>query len=203
MSLMKTSLSLLACISVSLMTAHRSLAAGEPTKEQCVQANELGQSLRQQESLYAARLELLVCLSPACPEVVRQDCKDRIAEIDELAPVHVVETPQTGGIQRVTGMTLTGVGVVGVIVGSVLGFVAKSTYDTALSASCAGAARTCDSAGTAQVNLAHGQAAAATGSVIGGVALLGGGIALWAASRTSVRLAPSTGGAHLELGWAF
>jgi hypothetical protein len=77
-----------------------------------------------------------------------------------------------------------GVGAAGLVVGSVLVVVSKSTYDHALSSECGTTGgyadpRTCNLTGYNDVQSAHGQAAAATVAFIAGAALLGGGAYLY------------------------
>ena len=50
-------------------------------------------------------------------------------------------------VWRTTAMALTGAGAVGLVAGGILGVLAKTTYDAALTDSCGGSARTCDAAG--------------------------------------------------------
>ncbi len=254
------------------------VAAAASTKQECVDTNERGQTLLQQDHLHAARASFAQCVSTACPGPVRQDCAARIVEIDRVMPAiefdvrdaagheltgvslrvhgdlvavrldggvavpidpgtHDVElVPQTGAarretivvrrgekdriehvvldpgapagadprsVWRTTAMALTGAGAVGLVAGGILGVLAKTTYDAALTDSCGGSARTCDAAGASKVSAAHEQAAAATGGVIAGAALVVGGVALWATATREIRLAPTTGGAVLEIGGRF
>jgi hypothetical protein len=74
-----------------------SVASAEPSKQECVDANEQAQSLRQQGSLTAARAQLAVCLAESCPGPVRQDCADRVAEIDRAMPSLVFEVKDAQG----------------------------------------------------------------------------------------------------------
>lgn len=61
----------------------------EPTKKECVNANESGQDLRQAGKLREARAALAVCMSPRCPRPVREDCAQRLAEIEAALPTLV------------------------------------------------------------------------------------------------------------------
>jgi hypothetical protein len=107
----------------------------------------------------------------------------------------------TSGDNRSTiGFLLGGTGAVVVVVGTVLGVVAKSTYDHALNRECGAAAgfgdaKTCDASGVSGVHLAHGEAAAATASFVVGALLLGGGtyLVLTAPKGSEVALAPVIG----------
>jgi len=64
-------------------------SAAEPTKKECVNANESGQDLRQSGKLREARAALAVCMSPRCPRPVREDCAQRLAEIEAALPTLV------------------------------------------------------------------------------------------------------------------
>jgi hypothetical protein len=79
--------------------------AADPTKVQCVEANEKAQALRQEESLLAARASLTVCLAAACPGPVRQDCAELMAEVDRAMPTVVFEVLDRAG-QEVHGVSL-------------------------------------------------------------------------------------------------
>ena len=60
-----------------------------PTKDQCITANENGQTLRQGGKLREARALLLVCVDPRCPDLVRDDCSERLNELDRSIPTIV------------------------------------------------------------------------------------------------------------------
>jgi len=64
-------------------------SAAEPTKKECVAANEGGQDLRQGGKLREARAALAVCMSPRCPRPVREDCAQRLADIEAALPTLV------------------------------------------------------------------------------------------------------------------
>jgi hypothetical protein len=71
-----------------LLTASAARAA-DPTKQECVEANDAAQDLRQSGKLRQARENLAVCASASCPGVVRDDCTQRLAELDSAMP-HIV-----------------------------------------------------------------------------------------------------------------
>ena len=71
-----------------LLTAPAARAA-DPTKQECVAANDAAQDLRQSGKLRLAREKLAVCAATSCPGVVRDDCTQRLAEVDSAMP-HVV-----------------------------------------------------------------------------------------------------------------
>ncbi len=76
----------LACASVFVCGGAR---AAEPTKSQCIDANEAAQPLRQSGKLHAAEERLLVCVSPTCPGPVRDDCAQRLTELRAATPTVV------------------------------------------------------------------------------------------------------------------
>ena len=67
-----------------------------PTKNECVDANTAGQAHRLAGKLLAARDDFATCASPVCPEMVRNDCRDRLAEVKRAMPSLVVSAPVTG-----------------------------------------------------------------------------------------------------------
>jgi hypothetical protein len=196
-----------AVVVTSLVIAGTAIAprafAADPTKQECVDANEKGQSLRQRESRAEARAQFVVCLASSCPEPVREDCADRIAEIERSEPAAVVIADDGGGMQRNAGIGVAGLGAAGLIVGGVLGLVAKSTYDDALKEDCGGDARRCTAAGVSQVGTAHDQATVSTVGFIAGSALVAGGVILWATARRDLHVTPVVGGGTLMLGGTF
>ena len=248
-----------------------SLGRADPTKQQCVEANERAQALREQERLEAARNELAVCLATSCPGPVRQDCADRITEVDRAIATLVFDVTDTSGrdltrvallvdgkplaspldgaavaidpgtheltfvarsgsrltemlvvregekgrrvvvqleaatgldpgrTRRIVGFGLLGAGAAGLIVGGVLGFVAKSTYDRAVSDDCGGNPARCTHAGVSQIGTAHAQATGSTAAFIIGGALLAGGVTLWITGRASVRVSKTASGTTMTL----
>ena len=62
-------------------------AAGpKPDKMQCITADTEGQSLRLSGKLLLARKRLSVCAATSCPGIVRDDCLQRIAELEAVLP---------------------------------------------------------------------------------------------------------------------
>jgi hypothetical protein len=249
--------------------------AEEPTKQQCIAANENAQSLRQARKLRATRDQLLICISKACPGPVRDDCTERLSEVDKatpsivfsakgadgndlaavkvtidgalllerldgsavavepgehsfelttkgavaitrklligegvkgrsetvtfvpapatIAPAPVVaastptappatvpDKPANGsntGSRRTIAYVLGGAGVIGIGIGSVLGLVAKSTYDSAVK-SC-DKQFSCNGDGYSGGQDAHTQATISTVAFIAGGALLAGGVIVY------------------------
>jgi hypothetical protein len=81
--------------------------------------------------------------------------------------------------QRTIGLVVGGVGVVAVVVGSVLGVVAKSTYGDATKYCPSGPTSPCYAQGLAEDGTAHGQATGSTVAFVAASALLAGGAALY------------------------
>jgi hypothetical protein len=71
--------------------------ADGPSAEQCVAANESAQSLRRARSLIAARAQLRVCVADACPGPVREDCAQRLDEVEKAIPTIVLEAKDAAG----------------------------------------------------------------------------------------------------------
>ncbi len=69
--------------------ASSSALAAEPTKKDCVAANESGQDLRQSGKLREARAALSVCMAAQCPRPVREDCAQRLSDIEAALPTLV------------------------------------------------------------------------------------------------------------------
>ena len=78
-------------------TLVRVAAADEPSKQQCVSANESAQSLRRAGKLRDARAQLLQCVNPACPGPVRDDCSERLNEVEKALPTIVFTAKDAGG----------------------------------------------------------------------------------------------------------
>ena len=260
--------------------------SAEPAKQQCVEANDAAQDLRQAHKLRQAREKLILCSATSCPGIVREDCVQRLSEVDAAMPSIIFEakdaagnevvavsvtmdgqpfadkvdgtprqldpgehrfvfnalglppiekvvvvregskaqhehvvlgtpvqvpakeepvvpaTPASDGrTQRVVGLALGGAGVVGVLVGSVFGLVSKSTYNHALSSECGNNPNACSTQGAQDGQTAHGQATASTVGFVAGLALLGGGAALYFTAPHGLSVGPTVGsdGAGLQV----
>jgi hypothetical protein len=79
-------------LSLLAITAH-----ADPTKDQCVDADTKAQSLRRDGKLSAARDQLKLCVAQACPPLVRDDCAQRLDEVDRVQPTIVFEVHDGGG----------------------------------------------------------------------------------------------------------
>jgi len=112
------------------------------------------------------------------------------SEATEKPPVQPA-TQVNWGTQRTLALVVGGVGVVGIVVGSVLGLSAKSTYDDSAQY-CKG--NTCTAPGITARNDAFSKATGATVAFVLGTAAIGGGAVLWfTAPNQHVQVAPSVG----------
>jgi hypothetical protein len=96
----------LAAGAVAWLWAGATLAAG-PTKDECVDANEDAQDLRQAGALLEARIRLGVCVASQCPGPVRDDCVARLHAVDDAIPTIVVDA-KGGGSELRGAITLDG-----------------------------------------------------------------------------------------------
>jgi hypothetical protein len=67
------------------------------TKDQCVDANTKAQSLRRDGKFAAAREQLTLCVDSACPAIVRDDCTQRLDELDRAQPTVVFDAKTRSG----------------------------------------------------------------------------------------------------------
>src|SRR5580698_10702647 len=81
------------CVSLAAFPAR----AADPTKQECVEANDAAQDLRQSGKLRQAREKLAICASASCPSVVRDDCMQRLAELDSAMPQVVFSARDASG----------------------------------------------------------------------------------------------------------
>ena len=61
-------------------------ASADPTKQECISANEAGQDQQRAGKLRAAREQLAVCVAVSCPAAIRQDCAQRLDDVARAAP---------------------------------------------------------------------------------------------------------------------
>jgi hypothetical protein len=96
--------------------------------------------------------------------------------------------------RRIAGIGLAAAGGLGLIVGSIFGLVAKSTYDRAW-IECGSDPRGCTPQGVQDGSTAHSQATVSTASFVAGVLLAGGGAALYftAPKANAVAVGPTFG----------
>jgi hypothetical protein len=72
--------------------------AAEPDKLACIAANDAAQDLRRSGKLSESRERLAVCVSPSCPGLVRDDCAQRLAEVDAATPSVVFDVRDAHGL---------------------------------------------------------------------------------------------------------
>jgi len=84
-------------LATTLLVA-RSTSAAEPTKQECVAADDAGQSLRHTGKLHDARESFLLCAAKSCPALVRDDCGERLRETSAAMPSLVFEIKDDDGI---------------------------------------------------------------------------------------------------------
>jgi hypothetical protein len=71
--------------------------ADEAATQQCIDANEAAQSARKAEKLHDARANLLICVAASCPGLVRDDCAQRLEEVERAQPTIVFEARSAAG----------------------------------------------------------------------------------------------------------
>ena len=72
-------------------------AEAAPNASECAVAAEKSITLRKQHELRAARSELLVCASASCPDMIREECARRVAEVNAAIPTVVFEARDDAG----------------------------------------------------------------------------------------------------------
>jgi hypothetical protein len=65
------------------------------TKDRCIDADAKAQPLRREGKLAAARAELALCINRQCPGMVRDDCAQRLDEINRAQPTIVFDAKDT------------------------------------------------------------------------------------------------------------
>ncbi len=93
-------------VAVAFVLTPRVALAAEPTKVECVAANDAAQDLRRAGKLREAREKLAFCVSESCPGPVREDCAQRLTEVDHVMPSIVFEAKDGAG-NDVVGVTAT------------------------------------------------------------------------------------------------
>ena len=83
---------------VSLVAWLASVPAwADPTKQECVAANESAQDLRHAGKLRQARASLAVCTATSCPGAVREDCGHQLRDLEAAQPTIVLEGKDSQG----------------------------------------------------------------------------------------------------------
>ena len=88
---------LVAAVAVAVLAPLADARAAEPTKQQCIDANETAQTLRQSGKLAASRAQLLTCVTASCPEAIRNDCSQRLDDLSLVQPTIVFEAKDGAG----------------------------------------------------------------------------------------------------------
>jgi len=74
------------------------VAHAAPTKEECVAADTQAQDLRREGKLHEALTQLDVCTNPACADIVRADCSERVEDIKRVIPTVVFDVKTSSGV---------------------------------------------------------------------------------------------------------
>jgi hypothetical protein len=88
------------CVAVpiaALLALASAPAAGDMTKDQCVDDNGKAQELRREGKLSAAREQLRACANLSCPTLVRDDCNERLDELERAQPTIAFEVKTSAG----------------------------------------------------------------------------------------------------------
>src|ERR1700682_5135359 len=93
---MKTRLSVIAIL-CALTFATSSALAAKPTKKECAAANEAAQDLRSAGRLRDARASLAVCTAASCPGPIREDCAQRLKDVEAAIPTVVFVAKDAAG----------------------------------------------------------------------------------------------------------
>lgn len=72
-------------------------ASADVTKDQCIDADTQAQSLRREGRFHEARAQLRVCVDTGCPSIVRDDCAQRVDELERAQPTIVFAAKDTTG----------------------------------------------------------------------------------------------------------
>jgi hypothetical protein len=86
-----------AVTSLAAITLLPTPAAAGVSADQCIDANAAGQSLRRDGKFAQARAKLTICTDPACPQIIRSDCAQRIDELDRAQPTLVFDAKDVDG----------------------------------------------------------------------------------------------------------
>lgn len=92
-----------------LVTSAASAGADEPTKAQCVTANETGASLRHDGKLRDARTQFLACVAKSCPGPVRDDCDEQLRAVEADLPSLTIHVAARGGAPTTVAVKIDGI----------------------------------------------------------------------------------------------
>jgi hypothetical protein len=79
-------------VAANAMPAH-----ADVTKDQCIDSNTQAQALRRDGKLSAARAQLLKCGDSKCPTIIRDDCTQRLDELERAQPTIVFDAKDGDG----------------------------------------------------------------------------------------------------------
>jgi hypothetical protein len=83
--------------SLALVALLASPARAGVSADQCIESNNTAQSLRRSGKFDAARAELKTCADASCPRLVRNDCVQRIDDLDRAQPSIVFDLKDADG----------------------------------------------------------------------------------------------------------
>jgi len=84
-------------VAVLGIVASSGAAWGDVSQDACVDANTSAQKLRAAGSFAVAREKLRTCSDPTCPGIVRNDCIQRLDELDRAQPTIVLDVKDAAG----------------------------------------------------------------------------------------------------------
>jgi hypothetical protein len=80
-----------------VLVAAPSARADGPSKSECAAANETAQDLRTSGKLQEARRKLAICTADTCPGPIREDCGQRLQELESAVPTIMFEAVDAVG----------------------------------------------------------------------------------------------------------
>lgn len=81
----------------ALATGSPTARAAPPNIDQCLAANDKAQDLRREGRLHEARENLILCIAPSCPGPVREDCAQRMSDVEAAMPSLIFDVQDGGG----------------------------------------------------------------------------------------------------------
>jgi len=95
-----------ALLAVSLLSGR---ASATPNTDQCIDADTQAQDLRRGGKLLSARAALQICTDAACPQLVREDCTQRLNELTHAVPSLIfIARDGTGRALSAVAVTIDG-----------------------------------------------------------------------------------------------
>jgi hypothetical protein len=115
---------IVSCVALASALAAQPAAgdgAKAPSKVECANANSDGQALRLDGKFAAARSEFEKCQSMGCPQIVRDDCAQRMDDLEHAQPTLVFDVKDPAGADvSVTAVTVDGAQLSGRLAGGAL-----------------------------------------------------------------------------------